>query len=194
MKKIYVILTLTVFMFLTGCESQKNETKKPNNKETEKYSEMLNYKEALEILKEDVEAEVLDIETGITFKVKRVVGGFNTLADVETLTLKDTQKLLKTCGGSWNIKRRAVIVTVGDKKLAASIAPFEHSGSESHKYGDIIDNRSGSTGTGINLDSIRDNEMVGVVDIFFYNSVIPGVNRVDERHQEKVLEAASYEA
>ncbi len=153
----------------------------------------MSYEDALNILSEGVEAEILDTETGITYKVKRVIGGYNTLADVETISQEDTDKLLETAGGYWNIKRRAVIVIIGDKRIAASIAPFEHSGSEEKPYGEIIDNRSGSTGTGINLDSIRDNGMIGVVDIYFYNSLTPGINRVDERHQEMVIKASEYE-
>lgn len=189
--KKYSIVILLFIVIITGCGAKEEDIEIQEKEEG--IAELISYKDALNILKEDTKAEVLDIETGITYNVKRVIGGFNTLADVETLTLEDTNKLLETCGGKWNVKRRAVIITVGDKKMAASIAPFEHSGSEEKKYGEIIDNRSGSTGTGINLDSIRDNGMVGVVDIYFYNSLTPGVNRVDERHQEMVMKASVYE-
>ena len=185
-KIIKFILIVFTFLLVTGCGDKKVI------EESDK-AEIIDYKEALNILKEDTSASVLDIETGITYNVKRVVGGFNTLADVETVTKEDTDKLLKTAGGKWNIKRRAVIVTVDGKDIAASIAPFEHSGNEERPYGEIIDNRSGATGTGINLDSIKDNGMVGVVDIYFYNSLTPGVNKIDERHQEMVLKASEYE-
>ena len=157
------------------------------------YAELLNYRDALEIFGEGVYAVVYDIQTGISFDVRRAIGGFNSLADVETLTLYDTEKLLYTAGGYFNIRRRPVIVIVGDRRIAASISPFEHKGREDLPFGDIVDNRSGSTGTGINLNSIQDNGMVGVVDIFFWGSFIPGVNRVDERHQENVLRAHNHE-
>lgn len=189
MKKNIFIYCIIMFL-IVGCSQKNNKEVKEINKE--RYADLINYKEALEILKENTEAEVLDIDTNKTYKIKRVIGGFNTLADVETLTKEDTETLLQTAGGKWNIKRRAVIVTVGNKKIAASIVPFEHSGSEQKKYGDIIDNRSGSTGTGINLDSIRGNNMIGVVDIYFFNSLTPGINRVDERHQEMVMKAYEY--
>lgn len=193
MKKIkYLIIIMCLFLLTTGCNKEEVIDNKDNDFKNE-YSELLNYKEALTIFIEDKEAEILDIETGITYKVKRVIGGYNTLADVETLTEDDTNKLLQTAGGDWNIKRRAVIITVDGKKIAASIAPFQHSGSEEHVYGEVIDNRTGGTGTGINLDSIRNNGMIGVVDVYFYNSLTPGVNRVDERHQEMVLKAYEYE-
>ena len=155
--------------------------------------ELLDSREALTIFAEGVEADVLDIETGTTYRVRRATGGYNTLADVETLTLENTQKLLETAGGEWNIRRRAVIVTVNGRRIAASISPFPHSGSEDHPFGVIIDNRSGATGRGINLDSIRGNGLIGVVDIYFFNSLVPGINRVDQRHQEMVLRAHRYE-
>lgn len=189
--KIYkYILTLLVVFTMVGCT---NEVKEEKEVEVEKYSDLIECSEALEIFGEETEAKIIDVETGITFNVKRVTGGYNTLADVETLTKEDTNNLLEIAGGFWNIKRRAIIVLIGDNKIAASISPFPHSGSEDYAYGSIIDNRSGSTGTGINLDGIRDNDLIGVIDIYFYNSLTPGANIIDERHQEKVLEAYEYE-
>ncbi len=67
---------------------------------------------------------------------------------------------------------------------------WPHSGREDAPFGNFVDNRSGGTRSGINLDSIRDNNMIGVVDIYFYNSLIPGIRKIDEWHQEKVLEAS----
>lgn len=76
------------------------------------------------------------------------------MLDIETLTLNNTNKLLETSGGDWDVRKRAVVVTIGDRRIAGSIAPFPHSGSEDHPFGAIIDNRSGATGTGVNLDSM----------------------------------------
>jgi len=206
-KTLLAIFFLSVFIFAgcAGCsgEEERNaavssadeissgeeEIKEPINR----IAELLDYQETLEIFAEGTEAEILDVETGITYMVRRVTGGYNTIADVETLTWEDTSNLIETAGGEWNVRRRAVIVTVDGRKIAASIAPFEHSGSEDHPFGEIIDNRSGATGTGVNLDSIRGNGMVGVVDVYFFNSLIPGINRVDERHQEMVLKAYDFE-
>ncbi len=185
MKKNILLFTLIV-LISSGCGEE-------NIKKETVDTQLIHYTEALELFEEGMEAEVLDIETGITYSVRRIEGGFDTLADVETLSLDDTDKLLETAGGDWNIIRRAVIVTVGEFQIAGSISPFAHSGDENYEYGQIIDNRSGSTGSGINLDSIRGNGMTGVVDIYFHNSLIPGVNRVDERHQEMVLEAYEYQ-
>jgi len=196
MKKI--ILFVACIFFIAGCGENEVEIENEivsqiEENEIERFSELLDYKEALEIFTEGMDAEILDIETGLTYKVRRVTGGYNTIADVETLTREDSANLIETAGGDWNIRTRAIIVTVGERRIAASIAPFEHSGSESHPFGEIIDNRSGATGTGVNLDSIRDNGMVGVVDVYFFNSLIPGINRVNERHQEMVLRAYDFE-
>ena len=195
MKKIFFSIFLCAIIF-SGCASESTvdyiappEAEIPD---IVRISELLDFEEALEIFAEGMDAEVLDIETGITYMVRRVTGGYNTIADVETLTLEDTENLLYTAGGEWNVRRRAVIVTVGDRRIAASIAPWEHSGSEEHPFGEIIDNRSGATGTGINLDSIRGNGMIGVVVIFFFSSLVPGINRVCERHQEMVLMAYDF--
>ncbi len=155
--------------------------------------ELLSFDKALTILCEGTEAEVFDVDTGISYRVKRVIGGYNTLADVETLNTEETNKLLQTSGSLSSMKRRAVIVTAGGKRIAASIAPLEHSGREDFPYGDIVDNRSGSTGRGINLDSIKNNGMTGVVDLYFFNSLIPGINRVDDSHQAMVMKAYAYE-
>ena len=94
-KIIKCILIVFTFLLVTGCGDKKVI------EESDK-AEIIDYKEALNILKEDTSASVLDIETGITYNVKRVVGGFNTLADVETVTKEDTDKLLKTAGANWN--------------------------------------------------------------------------------------------
>jgi hypothetical protein len=192
-----LILLVFVILFAACSDNASPDTSHGDTPQNESpgggFAELLNFSEALEIFTEGADAEVLDIETGITYNVRRVTGGYNTIADVETLTREDTEKLLETAGGEWNIRRRAVIVTVDGRHIAASIAPFAHSGSEDFPFGDIIDNRSGATGTGVNLDSIRDNGMVGVVDIYFFNSLVPGINRTDERHQEMVLRSYGYE-
>ncbi len=151
---------------------------------------LLPYTKALDIFQEGVTAQVTDIDTGITYYVKRIGG--QDFADVEPLTAEDTENLLYTYDGEWSWKRRAVIVTIDGMDIAASMAGMPHSGREDAPFGAIVDNRSGGTGRGINLNSIRDNNMNGVVDIYFYNSLVPGLNRVDERHQHMVMKAAKY--
>ena len=186
------LTALLVLPVLVGCADTDAPASRVYNGGEDSYITLLDFRDALEIFAEGVEAEVYDIETGITYRVRRVTGGYNTIADVETLTQADTDRLLETVDGEWNTRRRAVIVTVGETRIAASIIPFPHSGSEEHPFGMVIDNRNGGTGTGVNLDSIRGNGLVGVVDIYFFNSLTPGLNRVDQRSQEMVLAAYDF--
>lgn len=188
-----IMIIIFSLVLITGCNSENTTNYEIFDESIDRYSQLIDYEEALEIFAEGEVAEVLDIYTGITYNIRRIEGGFTTIGDVETLTIEDTNKLLETTGGTWSIVRRPIIITIGEYKIAASISPFEHSGSEEYDYLEVIDNRTGSTGSGVNLDYIRDNGLIGVVDIYFYNSLTPGLNRVDERHQEMVLEAYDYE-
>lgn len=152
---------------------------------------LMDFKEALEIFEEGSVAKVRNLDNSISFDVRRVEGGFATIADVEPLTKEDTNKLFELAGGSWGHDRISIIVEINEKVIAASISPFPHSGRDDMPFGEIVDNRSGHTGRGINLNSVQDNDLNGVVDIYFYNSLTPGLNRVDSMHQVRVLESAS---
>src|SRR5690606_37908128 len=61
-------------------------------------------------------AEVRDLETGLTFRVHRHRGDAH--ADVEPLTAADAQTLKRIYGGEWSWKRRAVVVTLGERRVA----------------------------------------------------------------------------
>ena len=153
---------------------------------------LTDYKEALNIFEEGTSAVLIDVLTGLEVNIRRVEGGFTTLADDEQVTAADTETLLSIAGGEWNNHRRSVIIKIDEVYMAASLSPFPHSGRDDKPFGEIVDNRSGNTGSGINLNSIRDNNINGVVDVYFFNSIVPGLNRIDERHQEKVLEASYF--
>ena len=191
-----VLIVGILFVPFLGADKSNNDSGKDKdpapNSNSEKTSEpntlLMPYTEALEFLDIEVTALVTDVETGISYQVKRI-GGVNH-ADVETLTSEDTEKLKSTYNDEWSWQRRAVIVNIDGIEIAGSMAAMPHSGREDAPFGAIVDNRSGGSGRGINLNSIRDNNMNGVVDIYFYNSLIPGLNRIDERHQYMVLKAA----
>lgn len=112
-------------------------------------------------------ATVTDVDTGISWKVKRR-GGTNH-ADVEPLTAADTAKMKQAYGGSWSWNRRAIWVTVGGKTYAASMNGMPH-------------------GT----QSITDNNFSGHHCIHFLNSRTHTGNRLDSAHQAAVKKA--YEA
>jgi len=126
-------------------------------------------------------AAVLDIQTGLSFKVKRTYG-YNH-ADCETLTANDTAVMKKIYGGAWSWSRRAIIVTVDGKRFAASMSGMPHAGNENYAANRHINSRSGGYGAGLNLDAVKGNKMSGHFCIHFYNSRTHGSNRVDKAHQ-----------
>ena len=114
-------------------------------------------------------ATVTDIETGKTFKVKRLYGRNH--ADSEPLTAEDT-KVMKSLYGSWSWNRRAIIVTVTDGKgvernIAASMNGMPHGG-----------------------QSITNNNFKGHFCIHFKNSRTHSGSRLDASHQSAVKKAA----
>jgi hypothetical protein len=134
-------------------------------------------------------AKVVDIDTGLSFNVKRTYG-YNH-ADCETLTSDDTTIMKKIFGGQWNWERRAIIVIVNGRKMAASMAGMPHAGREDLP-GDIWVNdwRTEGYGPGYNLDKIKGNDMAGHFDIHFLGSKTHGTNKVDDAHQAMIMKAA----
>lgn len=135
-------------------------------------------------------ATVYDIDSGLSFKVKRTYG--HNHADCEPLTSKDTATMKKIYGGSWSWDRRAVIVTVGDKKIAASMAGMPHAGVDSSAANKVVSSRSGGYGRGQNLDTIKGNGMSGHFDLHFSGSKTHDSNKVDSAHQKMVKKAAEW--
>ena len=109
-------------------------------------------------------AIVTDVKTGISFTVRRL-GGTNH-ADVEPATKFDAWQMYRVYGQSWSWTRRAIVVTVGGKNIAASMNGKPHGG-----------------------ESISNNNFVGHFCIHFTNSRTHGTNRVDADHQNAVKTA-----
>lgn len=111
-------------------------------------------------------AVVTDVKTGLSWQVYRS-GGTNH-ADVQPKTAADTAVMNKAYGGAWSWNRRAIWVSIGGNKYAASMNGMPH-------------------GSG----SIPDNGFNGHHCIHFTNSRTHGSNSVDENHQRMVAYAAS---
>lgn len=133
---------------------------------------------------------IYDIDTGLSFKAKRTYGSNH--ADCEPLTAEDTRTMKKIYGGTWSWSRRAVIVTGNGYRFAASMAGMPHAGVESKPANVNVSNRSEGYGYGVNLDSVKGNEMSGHFDLHFYLSKTHGTKRVDEKHQAMVKKAAEW--
>lgn len=114
-------------------------------------------------------ATVTDVETRLSYQIKRYVGTNH--ADCEPLTAEDTAIMKKIYGGQWSWTRRAIIVTVNGRQLAASQNGMPHA---SH------------------LDSLSNNNFAGHFCIHFLGSKTHSSSNVDAKHQQMVKKAAGY--
>ncbi|MGE7907173.1 hypothetical protein ACQKNS_22505 [Peribacillus sp. NPDC094092] len=67
---------------------------------------------------------IIDIETGLSFKVQRRAGSHH--ADVQPLTKEDTKIMKKIYDNKWSWNRRAIIVLINNQMIAASMHGMPH--------------------------------------------------------------------
>lgn len=153
------------------------------------YGELLDWwTEADSIFYRGAEAKVIDLWTGKSFSIMRTYGRNH--ADCETLTADDTKIMKEIWGDEWSWNRRPVIVITGEKRIAASMAGMPHAGLDNKPANVTVSGRSTGYGTGINLDTIKENNMDGHFDVHFLNSRTHATNKVDSAHQKMVKQAA----
>ncbi|MCM3682363.1 hypothetical protein M3187_02805 [Mesobacillus subterraneus] len=99
------------------------EAKKQSRKNVIK---MTQWEEVNNILPRYSKFTVVDLETGMKFRVQRRAGSNH--ADVQPLTSKDTAIMKEIYNGKWSWKRRAIIVVSDDGKIAASMHGMPHGG------------------------------------------------------------------
>jgi LysM repeat protein len=102
-------------------------------------------------------ATVTDLDSGLSFRARHL-GGANH-ADSEPLTAADTAIMKQIFGGQWSWSTRSILVTTGDRILAASMAGQPH---------DV---------------SILDNNFPGHFDIYFWDSRSHNTNQIQPQHQ-----------
>ena len=149
--------------------------------------EILDWKIAKNVFSINTIAEVTDVYTKKTFKVKRTMGTNH--ADSEALTKEDTE-IIKSIWGGFSWERRPVILNIKGRRIAASMSAMPHAGIDSAPAYKIINNRSNGYGRGQNLDVIKGNGMDGHFDIHFLNSTRHKDGKKDPQHQAAVLKAA----
>lgn len=112
-------------------------------------------------------ATVIDVETGLAFRVMRRGGYYH--ADSEPMTVYDTEVLKRIYGGySW--ERRAIVVQINGYSMAASMNGMPHG-----------------------EERITDNGFPGHFCIHFLGSRIHRTGAIDDRHQAMVRRAAGLE-
>lgn len=129
------------------------------------YGELLPWEEASLVLPKFSTFTVLDVMSGLSFEGQRRAGSHH--ADVQPLTKTDSATLKSIYGGKWSWDRRAVLVKLNGRTLAASMHGMPHGG-----------------------DGIPGNDFNGHFCIHFLGSVTHGSRSVDPAHQVMVHRAA----
>jgi hypothetical protein len=105
-------------------ETQNKLLKYIKQTENKHFGEMIAWNQVQEMFPRKSRAQVTDLETGLTFTVERRAGSHH--ADVQPVTKEDTYTMKEIYNGKWSWKRRAILVQIGDKKIAASMNGMPH--------------------------------------------------------------------
>lgn len=117
-----------------------------------------------EIFPRYTEATVIDVDTGLSFRVRRFGGQYH--ADSEPLTADDTAVMKQMVGGEWSWDRHAIWVKIGERYFAASMHGMPHMGSPT-----------------------ADNNFPGHFCIHFLHSKVHETGKECPRHQAMVMKA-----
>jgi hypothetical protein len=129
------------------------------------HGELVTWAAANRLFPLGADATVVDLATGLRFRVRRLGGSRH--ADVQPLTAADAAVMRRIYGGRWSWARRPVLVEVGGRRLAASMNGMPH-------------------GAG----SIAGNDFPGHSCIHFLLSTLHSSGRIDPAHLMAVLSAA----
>ena len=158
MRVMKVMIMAFIFLAITG-----NSIEAKKNSKTDQIK-LMQWEEVNEILPRYSKFTVVDLETGMKFRVQRRAGSNH--ADVQPLTSKDTAIMKKIYNGKWSWKRRAIIVILEDGKIAASMHGMPHGG------------------------GALKNNFPGHFCIHFYGSTTHRTNFMDLSHKLMILKSA----
>lgn len=121
------------------------------------------FREGQYIIKRNDVFTIIDVDTGLQFKVK-MLGGYNH-SDIEPLTLEDTM-IMKTLFPSWTWAPRAVVIYKDGMNIAGSLSgmPHEH-------------------------NTVLNNGVTGHFDLYMLNSRSHNTNQPRSTHQKMVYKA-----
>ncbi len=123
MTKVILLFFLFLFAFHNTAIAVTNEYDEKDSPISFKV-EMVPWDIVNEILPRKSFFTIIDVETGLQFRVQRRAGSRH--ADVQPLTIEDTKIMKKIYSGKWSWKRRAIIVKYGDQMIAASMHGMPH--------------------------------------------------------------------
>ncbi len=157
-----VLFSILYFMW----PDNNSNNQQPETKDSVAYGENLSWDEVDELFPKYCEASVIDLDSGLHFRVQRRGGTFH--ADVQPLSAADTAVMKKIYDDEWSWKRRAVIVELDNgRKIAASMNGMPHG-----------------------LGNIEGNNFDGHFCIHFKDSKTHGSRKVDTAHQLMIWKSA----
>ncbi|WP_370875804.1 hypothetical protein [Caldalkalibacillus uzonensis] len=130
------------------------------------YGEPLMWEEVQSLLPRKAVFDIIDLDTGLRFRAQRRAGSRH--ADVQPLTYHDTKIMREIYQGKWSWKRRAILVKINNRFIAASMHGMPH-------------------GRGA-----LKNGFPGHFCIHFLGSTTHRTKRVDPTHQVMVHKAAGH--
>ena len=137
----------------------------PQGTQVQGHGELLNWEWVRWYYPPGTVATVVDLYTGREFSIRRL-GGSNH-ADSEPLTSQDTAILREVYGGQWSWNARPILLKVGNRIFAASMAGMPHG-----------------------VQTIHNNSFQGHFCLYFYNARSHRANSIQPAHQANVLIAA----
>ncbi|MGE7765528.1 hypothetical protein [Peribacillus sp. NPDC096540] len=122
-KKFQVFIVIFIFVFMVNHSAYAIEWEDEDVPISFKI-EMLPWEIVNNIIPNKTNFTIIDIETGLSFKVQRRAGSHH--ADVQPLTKEDTQIMKKIYNNKWSWNRRAIIVLINNQMIAASMHGMPH--------------------------------------------------------------------
>ncbi|NDI33760.1 hypothetical protein [Chengkuizengella sediminis] len=129
------------------------------------YGQLITWDQARQKLPKYSIFTVIDLESGLSFKVQRRAGSKH--ADVQPLTAKDSKIMKQIYNGQWSWNRRAVLIQGEDYSIAGSMNGMPHGG-----------------------DGIPHNDFSGHFCIHFLGSTTHRLRNADPSHQSMLYKAA----
>lgn len=153
------------------------------------YGEALDWwTEAQYLIPIGTDFEVVDFNTGKSFKARHTTGANH--ADCETLTLADTKIMKEVWGGNFSWTSRPILIKFNGRQIAASMASMPHAGNDAAAAAVWTSWRSDNYGAGTNFDWIKNNGIDGHFDIHILNSTTHNTGEINVMHQQNAKIAA----
>ena len=126
----------------------------------------VDWSEVNELFPAGSRCQLIDLTTSISFRIERT-GGQNH-AEVAPVTPEDTEAFLQIFGGTPNWSKRAVVVSVDGRRIAASLQGMPHG-----------------------ENSVSGNGIVGSCCLYFSGSTSDFLGLPDAEHQKTVIKATA---